>query len=463
MPDSLRLVDGGYMRRPDVNHIIQHLYNLRCVEVIGMSNIGKSALLRLLAQPDVWTQELGEAGNEFLPVYIDCNRMLEMSDHGFYELILRCLQESSPQMANSSELAGAYETLVTPASEFQVPLSFSRGLTTILQSTRRKLVLLFDEFDEPFSQIDSRVLLNLRALKDRYQGTLAFVTAVGRPLVMQRSDDHCGEFCELFSHQSWYLAPLTRSDVDRFVRRYVTVNEVEFIGADVDFIYEWGGGHPRLLDAICRLLAAALSSTKNDLGDPLERWQLHRTVARQLRSDDIVQMECEKIWQRCTEEEQAEMQGLFTADYANNPAIIEQLIRMHLLLKATGKPVFFCQSMTEFVQRHAIQTDDAASAIWVDVDSGEVLVDGSAVDTLTNLEYRLMLLLFQNADKIIDKFQIVSRVWGDEYIDEVDDARIEKLVSRLRQKIEQDPSTPQFLTTVRGRGYRLVTEQSNGE
>ena len=86
-----------------------------------------------------------------------------------------------------------------------------------------------------------------------------------------------------------------------------------------------------------------------------------------------------------------------------------------------------------------------------------MLVNGNTVDTLTNLEYRLMLLLFQNPDKIMDKYQIVSHVWGDEYIDEVDDARIEKLVSRLRQKIEQDPGNPHFLTTVRGRGYRLVT------
>jgi two-component system response regulator RegX3 len=68
-----------------------------------------------------------------------------------------------------------------------------------------------------------------------------------------------------------------------------------------------------------------------------------------------------------------------------------------------------------------------------------------------------MLLLFENADKIVDKYQIVSGVWGDDYIDEVDDARIEKLVSRLRQKIEPDPSSPQFVTTVRGRGYRLAS------
>jgi two-component system response regulator RegX3 len=46
-------------------------------------------------------------------------------------------------------------------------------------------------------------------------------------------------------------------------------------------------------------------------------------------------------------------------------------------------------------------------------------------------------------------------VWGQEYIDEVDDARIEKLISRLRSKLERDPANPKYLITVRGRGYKL--------
>ena len=58
--------------------------------------------------------------------------------------------------------------------------------------------------------------------------------------------------------------------------------------------------------------------------------------------------------------------------------------------------------------------------------------------------------------KIIDKYGIVESVWGESYIDEVDDARIEKLVSRLRQKIEPDAEQPRYLTTIRGRGYKLV-------
>ena len=51
---------------------------------------------------------------------------------------------------------------------------------------------------------------------------------------------------------------------------------------------------------------------------------------------------------------------------------------------------------------------------------------------------------------------MVEAVWGEDYIDEVDDARIEKLVSRLRQKLEPDAANPHYLITVRGRGYKLV-------
>ncbi|MCA9808683.1 MAG: winged helix-turn-helix transcriptional regulator, partial [Cyanobacteria bacterium HKST-UBA06] len=121
-----------------------------------------------------------------------------------------------------------------------------------------------------------------------------------------------------------------------------------------------------------------------------------------------------------------------------------------------GKPQFFCRLLKEYIQRQNSQQQPESTSLWVNVDSGEVLIDGQAIETLTNLEYKLMLLLFHNAEKIIDKYEIVTNVWGDSYINEVDDARIEKLVSRLRQKIEPDPSNPIFLTTVRGRGYRLL-------
>ena len=92
----------------------------------------------------------------------------------------------------------------------------------------------------------------------------------------------------------------------------------------------------------------------------------------------------------------------------------------------------------------------------MDVDAGIVWVDGKPIPELTSLEYRLLLLLYGNLDRICDKYRIVEAVWSEEFLDEVDDARVEKLVSRLRQKIEPDPNEPQYLLTVRGRGYKLI-------
>ncbi|MEX1019371.1 MAG: winged helix-turn-helix domain-containing protein [Litorilinea sp.] len=507
MPNTLRLSDGGYMRRLDVQGILQTLFNLECVQLIGFSNVGKSSLLRLIAQPDVWMQELGEAGHDFLVVYIDCNRMLNMSVQGFYELVLRCLQESSDTLAVLPELTTAYEMLVAPASEFQIPLAFNRGLTAALESTPRKIVLLLDEFDEPISQIDTRVFINLRALRDRHVHELVYVTATHHSLRHYQTERHATEFAELFSRRAWYLAPLTHSDVERLVHRYADAYEAEFVTADIDFVYQWSGGHPALAEFICNILHRALlraedqtpeavPDTRAETGlnppaaksspanspaatptDVTARWELHRQIAQKLRQDEAIAHECAKLWDGCNAVEQAMLRALYgvgLADKSNGSgtpgsgttgsgtAGQADLLRRYLLVKIEDQVQPFSRLLAEYIQRQVnAEQQTTPDSLWVDIQSGEVLVDGTPVETLTNLEYKLMLLLFQNAEKIVDKYQIVTEVWGESYIDEVDDTRIEKLVSRLRQKIEPDPSSPRFLNTVRGRGYRLSL--TNGE
>jgi DNA-binding winged helix-turn-helix (wHTH) protein len=473
MPNTLRLPDGSHMRHPDVQRVIGYLFEMKCVEVLGFSNIGKSALLRLLAQRDVWTQALGEASRDFLPVYIDCNRMLEMTDQGFYEVVLRCLQESSKELANLPALQTAYATLVQPQNEFQVPLSFSTALRAVMDTTHRKLILLFDEFDEPFSSIESRVFLNLRAKKDRNPDSLAYVTATNRPLAAGRAGQHSGEFVELFAHHSWQLAPLTYADVERYVMAQADMQDLPVTEGDVAFIYEWTGGHPSMMDGLLRLLAAELGKddqgaghTPPSTGNPStgnrdSHWSLHRRLTQQMRDNVTLQRECNKILQGCKSEEMDALMGLYRPKNRlgseDDGAILDQLEAQHILLSVQGKRRPFSRLLTEAIQLR--NSDNVqVSQLMVDVESGAVLVNGETVETLTALEYKLMLLLSKNAEKIVDKYQIVLAVWGEEYLDSVDDARIEKLISRLRQKVEPDHSNPRFITTVRGRGYRLMPD-----
>ena len=78
-----------------------------------------------------------------------------------------------------------------PPANFRCRLGFTRGVTAVLQATHHKVILLFDEFDEPFAQLDSRVFLNLRALRDRHSTKLAYVTATNQPLACARGYTPC--------------------------------------------------------------------------------------------------------------------------------------------------------------------------------------------------------------------------------------------------------------------------------
>lgn len=456
MTTTLRLSDGSYMRQTDIEPIIRFLNSSRCVEVTGFSNVGKSSLMRLLAQSDVWLHQLGEEGGTFLPVYIDCNRMLDMTEQGFYELVLRCLRESSPVLAENQELQSAYEALVAPANVFQVPLSFSNGLTAVLQESQYKLILLFDEFDEPFQRIDTRVFLNLRAKKDRYGSRLVFVTATVRPLAALRPGDHSSEFGELFSHQPWHLAPLPRHDVDRYMRSFPAPDGVGLSTEDVDFVYHWTGGHPGYLAGVGQILGHATAAKDRRGEDELDRFVFQRGLTEKLRQDATLHIESEKIWESCSSDQQETLRLLFSGMEADSTQL-SQLMKHHILVQVKEELRAFSRLFAEYLLAH--QTDTGVGAgIQLDAESGDVSVNGREIE-LTALENKLLKLLFQNCNGIVDKYEIVNSVWGEDRLLDVDDARIEKLVSRVRQKVEPDPASPVFIITVRGRGYRLVSEE----
>lgn len=93
--------------------------------------------------------------------------------------------------------------------------------------------------------------------------------------------------------------------------------------------------------------------------------------------------------------------------------------------------------------------------IEIDQEKGEVRKKGQLV-TLTAKEYSLLLYLVQNANKILSKNKILERVWGQDY--EGYDNTLMVHMRHLRQKLEDDPANPKYLLTVKGLGYKLVTE-----
>jgi two-component system response regulator RegX3 len=93
-----------------------------------------------------------------------------------------------------------------------------------------------------------------------------------------------------------------------------------------------------------------------------------------------------------------------------------------------------------------------AGPVRMDVERHVVTVHGQAVQ-LPLKEFELLELLLRNAGRVLTRGQLIDRVWGSDYVG--DTKTLDVHVKRLRSKIEPDPSSPKYLVTVRGLGYKL--------
>ena len=74
---------------------------------------------------------------------------------------------------------------------------------------------------------------------------------------------------------------------------------------------------------------------------------------------------------------------------------------------------------------------------------------------VTKVEFQILEYFFSNPDVTLDRTEILDRVWGDDYIGE--EKIVDVNIRRLRIKLEDDPSQPDHIITVWGRGYQWRT------
>jgi len=99
--------------------------------------------------------------------------------------------------------------------------------------------------------------------------------------------------------------------------------------------------------------------------------------------------------------------------------------------------------------------DDAvleAGDVRMDIERHTVSVQGKDI-AMPLKEFELLELLMRNAGRVLTRGQLIDRVWGADYFG--DTKTLDVHIKRIRSRIEQSPSEPVMLVTVRGLGYRF--------
>ena len=124
-------------------------------------------------------------------------------------------------------------------------------------------------------------------------------------------------------------------------------------------------------------------------------------------------------------------------DYIQKPYSLGVLLaRVKVVLKRYGQ-----KENTEY-------SDDR---LTVDFGAKQVFVEGQLVK-LTSLEFKLLAYLIQNANRVISKQELFEKVWEDKF---TGDGTLNVHIRKIREVIERDPSTPEYIITVWGDGYKF--------
>jgi len=143
-----------------------------------------------------------------------------------------------------------------------------------------------------------------------------------------------------------------------------------------------------------------------------------------------------------SEHEKVRCFNLGADDYISKPFGIQELLaRIRVIVNRCNKMV-----LRDNIYR--------LKQLEIDVSNQLVKLDKQPLH-LTPIEFKLIFQLAQMPGKVFTHRQLLSAVWGSEYVDEIHYLRIH--MGRLRAKLEQNPATPRYILTEAGIGYRLAS------
>ncbi len=141
--------------------------------------------------------------------------------------------------------------------------------------------------------------------------------------------------------------------------------------------------------------------------------------------------------------------GLGADDYMTKPFLPKELtLRVAAILRRTYREENTWEDLKYKIGRR--EADLAAGVVRIPEENGIREIN------LTNKEFQLLKLFLENRGRILTFDLLSESVWGENYYGYENTLMVH--IRKLREKIEENPSSPKYLITVKGLGYRLAKE-----
>jgi hypothetical protein len=416
--------------------------------LIGLRGAGKSNFLRFLLRNDVQRHYLGQKHTDFLFVLVNLLSLTEHAEWAVYESILdrlvNQLRLSGVEERSIEEMTSLHWDVIHSKNSLIGRRAVERCVNVLCQQLAQRVVLLFDEFDAVFRTLDSSLFRCLRAIRDAHKGQVSYIVVVTDDLAHLRDDlSEIDHFYRLVSRNVCGLGPYAEADARQMMHYLTSERSAELSVGDTVGLIRLSGGHAGLLKATLSLLW----STR--FGGNLEE------LGPALNNEPAIQAECKKVWQSLSKNEQTALCDLVGGAQAD-PQTLHRLKLKGLVREDQPQSCLFSLVFEDFVHQ---QAPPSPIGTVISRSPKIVQIEGRRIKGLSELEFEALCYLYKRKGELCTKDDLIENVYHQQYDRKaggIDDARLQTLIFRLREKIEPDRKRPRYIVTVRGEGYKFV-------
>lgn len=225
---------------------------------------------------------------------------------------------------------------------------------------------------------------------------------------------------------------------DEIAIRTGLVDVFLFHGFDVEYAEDGDVGLNKALSGNFDLILLDVMMPKQDGFSVCEK------IRAQDRSQPIIMLTA-----RNSDEDIIQGLSLGADDYVAKPFSVTQLVlRVQAVLRRTG----FEDRQQQFIV--------LPNQIQIDICNLNATIDEQTI-ALTRREMEILQYLHQHNQRPVPREELLHKVWGYKQDMDIETRTVDIHIAKLRRKLETNPKQPQYLVTVRGGGYRLLSESSN--
>ena len=371
------------------------------VQIVGIPGVGRSNLLRVLPyNRGVRLRHLGGNQTKFHFVLIP---FAEIHKHGFFD----ALKLIALSLIDSLEKRGQnlLSQSITANDELILSQSLKKVFRFLCLEQDLHVILLCDRFEKFFPTIPQEFFTFLESVRSEVKHQLSVVFSTNKPLEELIDKETLGNLIgTLVSH----TITLPLSDPPSLTFRIQHLEKVA--GKTLA---------PKQKEELLKLTAGHGKYTRVALEELFAQEKMLTDIKAFLLENRAVRSVSYEIWNSLLPSEQKEF-------IAGSRVIDIPLFKNFVAYRAK-------QKTSEPITLERLSTQ------------------------LTRLEFSLLSFLLKNQDRIIEREEIVTAVWGESVSTKgVSEEALDQLMFRLRKKIEENPTQPTHLITIKGRGIRFT-------